>query len=80
MQINRKDTRIIVSTDLPEGHRELSLRTDEAGRLIAGESFLREGMIIRRFGDVVELRNASPGIAWDRRVLDTASVDTFLSA
>jgi hypothetical protein len=80
MQIERKDTRIVVTAHLPEGHRELSLGMDEAGRLVAGESFLRDGLIIRRLGNVIELRTASPGIAWDRRVLATAHVDSFLSA
>lgn len=80
MRIERKDTRIIVSTDLPEGHREVSLGVEEAGRLIAGESFLREGLILRRQGNVVELRTASPGIAFERRVLATAHIDSFLGA
>jgi hypothetical protein len=80
MQIERKDTTIVLTAELPEGVQEVSLRNDEAGRLMAGESFLRHGLILRRFGDVVELRTASPGIALNRRVLATVSVDNFLLA
>jgi hypothetical protein len=80
MQIVRRDTCIVVTANVPNGFRELSLEMDEAGRLIAGESFLRDGLIIRRLDNVVELRTASPGVAWDRRVLGTTPVDAFLSA
>ena len=80
MQIERRESRIVVSTELPEGTRELSLGIEEAGRLIAGESFLRGGLILRRQGNVVELRTASPGIAFERRVLATAHIDNFMAS
>ena len=80
MQIQRSEDKIVVSADLPEGHQEISLRPDEAGRLMAGESFLRKGLIIRRWGDTVELRNARPGISKESRILATMPVDQFVFA
>ena len=80
MHIQKTDKNIIVSTESAEGHREFSLRCEEAGRLIAGESILREGMIMRRLGNLVELRTASPGIAFERRTLGTISIESFFEA
>jgi hypothetical protein len=80
MHIERTDSLILVSTDLAEGTRQMSLRFEDARRLIAGESILRNGLIIRRLGNIVELRTASPGIAMDRRVLSTSPIEQFLSA
>lgn len=78
MQIQRNQDRIIVSADNLDGHQEISLLVEEVGRVVAGESFLRSGMIIRRWGDTVELRTARPGVERDRRVLGTIPVDQFM--
>lgn len=80
MQFERDAASVVVTTELLDEPVIIRLKIEEARRIAAGEALLRSGVIIRRAGDLIELRNPRPGVATHRRVLATAPLEKLINA